>query len=242
MTNNARQLLRLISNSRAICTSAKCNSSSTTTSTTKTRPAVPTARDFRYFCAFQTRWKDNDVYAHLNNIEYNAYFDSIVNQYMLHHVGTRLPHPAGLVKMTTPLGLAVSSTTSFASSISYPNPCIGALSIEQIGKSSVTWKVGLFEAKYLDGIVDGDGGFFFQQNNTAKGSNDNVKQERLIQNQGQDVVLSPRIVFKSGYDNAKAAAYGTFKHVFTNPETQKSVEIPKEFRRGFERVLVEQSD
>ncbi|KAM0786857.1 hypothetical protein ACM66B_002283 [Microbotryomycetes sp. NB124-2] len=198
-----------------------------------TRPVVPTPSAFKYFCAFQTRWKDNDVYSHLNNIEYNAYFDSIVNQYMLHHVGTQLPHPAGLKRMTTPLGLAISSTTTFTASLSYPNPVVGALAVEQLGNSSVTWKVGLFEAHYRGGVVSGDGGFFVEDEQTGQ------KEDRVISRSREEVVLKPTVVLKGGFKDAKAAAFGTFKHVFTDPETQKAVRIPDEWRRAFERLIVD---
>ncbi|KAK4052760.1 hypothetical protein OIV83_002047 [Microbotryomycetes sp. JL201] len=223
------------------------------------RPSVPSPRDFKYFCAFQTRWKDNDVYSHLNNIEYNAYFDSIVNQYMrksnsrsfsrssstklmpkisrrltVHHVGTQLPHPAGLRRMTTPLGLAISSTTTFTASLSYPNPVIGALAVDQLGNSSVTWKVGLFAAEYKGGIVPGDGGFFVRDRNRQTNETD-----RSIDSDKQDIVLEPKIVLRGGFRQAKAAAFGTFKHVFTDPETQKSVKIPQDWRQAFERILID---
>ena len=42
-----------------------------------------TRNDFRHFRAITTRWMDNDVYGHVNNVHYYSYFDTVVNQYLV---------------------------------------------------------------------------------------------------------------------------------------------------------------
>ncbi|MEK7972301.1 acyl-CoA thioesterase, partial [Burkholderia contaminans] len=40
----------------------------------------PRPRDaYRHFLPITTRWMDNDVYGHVNNVVYYSYFDTVVN-------------------------------------------------------------------------------------------------------------------------------------------------------------------
>ncbi|HBS31006.1 MAG TPA: thioesterase, partial [Parvularcula sp.] len=38
---------------------------------------------YKHFLPLQTRWADNDVYGHINNVAYYGYFDTIVNEYLI---------------------------------------------------------------------------------------------------------------------------------------------------------------
>ena len=40
-------------------------------------------QDYREFSFLPTRWKDNDVYGHVNNVEYFSYFDTAINRYLI---------------------------------------------------------------------------------------------------------------------------------------------------------------
>lgn len=46
------------------------------------RAVIPSFRDYKYFSQYMTRWNDNDVYGHLNNVASLSYVDSIVNEYL----------------------------------------------------------------------------------------------------------------------------------------------------------------
>ncbi len=46
------------------------------------RPRPETRSDYRKFMTITTRWMDNDVYGHINNVQYYSYFDTAVNRYL----------------------------------------------------------------------------------------------------------------------------------------------------------------
>jgi len=106
----------------------------------KSSNAEASSEAFKYFLPMQTRWSDNDQYSHLNNVQYAHYFDTVVNEFLINHCGM-VPH-----SQTSPIALAVSADTTYLSSISFPSPVLAALSVVKLGKSSVTYRVGLFEA------------------------------------------------------------------------------------------------
>ena len=39
--------------------------------------------DYSCFYQMKTRWKDNDVYGHVNNVIYYEYFDTAVNLWLI---------------------------------------------------------------------------------------------------------------------------------------------------------------
>jgi len=39
--------------------------------------------DYGYFLAIPTRWMDNDIYGHINNVTYYSYFDTVVARFLL---------------------------------------------------------------------------------------------------------------------------------------------------------------
>ena len=52
--------------------------------------ATPSARsDYPIFYALESRWADNDIYGHINNVAYYAYFDSVVNRFLIEKGGLR---------------------------------------------------------------------------------------------------------------------------------------------------------
>lgn len=115
----------------------------TTTTTTAAAAAVKKAyrdrQDYKYFLPIQTRFSDNDCYGHINNSIYYHYFDTIINEYLIKYCGLELK------STTKPIGLVVASQAQFYASASYPNLITAGLTISKIGKSSVTYRVGIFE-------------------------------------------------------------------------------------------------
>ncbi|TFK98448.1 thioesterase [Pterulicium gracile] len=87
----------------------------------------------------QTRWSDNDQYSHMNNSVYYHLFDSIVNTYLIRHCGL-LPNGPG-----ERIGLVVESHCQFFAPLSFPQPLILGLRVTKLGRSSVTYEVGVFE-------------------------------------------------------------------------------------------------
>ncbi|PKH00349.1 thioesterase family protein [Paraglaciecola sp. MB-3u-78] len=94
--------------------------------------------DFLFFFPITTRWMDNDMFGHVNNINYYSYFDTVVNQFLIEQ--------AGFAPMTSAqIGFIVKSNCSYIRSVSYPEKLIGTFRVDRLGKSSVDYCVGIFK-------------------------------------------------------------------------------------------------
>ncbi|GAB4517768.1 MAG: thioesterase family protein [Haliangiales bacterium] len=94
-------------------------------------------RDYRYFAEISTRWMDNDVYGHINNVTYYSYFDSVANQYLIREGGLDIVH-------SDVIGLVVESGCSYHAPLSYPDPISAGLRVDKLGRSSVTYGICIF--------------------------------------------------------------------------------------------------
>ncbi len=92
---------------------------------------------FPVFYPIHTRWMDNDVYGHVNNVTYYSYFDSTINRYLIEE--GRLDIHNGQV-----VGFVVSSNCQFRQPVAYPEALEAGLKVVKIGNSSVTYEVGIF--------------------------------------------------------------------------------------------------
>lgn len=92
---------------------------------------------YRHFERFATRWRDNDVYAHMNNAVYYEYVDTLVNGWLITHGG--LAVPGGPV-----VCLVVETGCVFHASLGFPEPVEAGLRLERLGTSSITYGAGLF--------------------------------------------------------------------------------------------------
>jgi acyl-CoA thioester hydrolase len=81
---------------------------------------------------------DNDMFGHVNNINYYSYFDTVVNQFLIEQ-GEFEPMTSAQI------GFIVKSNCSYIRSVSYPEKLIGALRVDRLGKSSVDYSVGIFK-------------------------------------------------------------------------------------------------
>ncbi|CAM0138881.1 hypothetical protein VKS41_006340 [Umbelopsis sp. WA50703] len=104
-----------------------------------TAPDQRSRNFYRQFLPIQTRWSDNDQYGHVNNSIYYFYIDTVVNNYLIDKCDLQ---PLSSV---SPIGLVVSSSANFYQPISFPAVVEAGLAIVKIGKSSVTYTVGIFE-------------------------------------------------------------------------------------------------
>ena len=93
---------------------------------------------YRFFLPIPTRWMDNDVYGHVNNVVYYAYFDTVVNTYLIAEGG--LDYTGGLV-----IGLCVESHCNFLASVAFPDALEAGLRVAHVGRSSVRYEVGIFQ-------------------------------------------------------------------------------------------------
>ncbi|OEC36771.1 acyl-CoA thioester hydrolase [Pseudomonas cuatrocienegasensis] len=95
--------------------------------------------DYRHFQPITTRWHDNDVYGHVNNVTYYSYFDSAVNAYLI-EVGGLDIHEGAVV------GFVVSSSCDYFASIAFPERIEVGLRVGKLGNSSVQYELAVFKA------------------------------------------------------------------------------------------------
>jgi acyl-CoA thioester hydrolase len=93
--------------------------------------------EFPRFVSIPTRWMDNDVYGHVNNVVYYSYFDTAVNQFLIER-GVLDIHNGEVV------GFVVDSGCSYFSSISFPDMIHAGIRVAKLGNSSVRYEIALF--------------------------------------------------------------------------------------------------
>jgi acyl-CoA thioester hydrolase len=99
---------------------------------------IPASRaDYVHFRTFTTRWRDNDVYGHVNNAVYYEYVDSIVNGWLIETGG--LPVPGGEV-----VCLVVESACTYHTALAFPGRIEAGLRADRVGRSAITYGIGLF--------------------------------------------------------------------------------------------------
>lgn len=101
------------------------------------RAAIGRRADYQHFMSLQTRWMDNDLYGHVNNVVYYAYFDTLLTRYLIDY--GRLDVREGAV-----VGVAVESLCRFHKSFAFPEIIDGGLRVGKLGRSSVRYEIGLF--------------------------------------------------------------------------------------------------
>lgn len=94
--------------------------------------------DYKHFNPIQTRWMDNDAYAHVNNVVYYSFFDTIVNAYLINE---------GVldIEMSKVVGLVVETQCNYFAPAAFPETLDGALRVAHIGNSSVRYEIGIFK-------------------------------------------------------------------------------------------------
>ncbi|PTQ71142.1 thioesterase family protein [Pseudomonas sp. GV071] len=95
--------------------------------------------DYANFQPITTRWHDNDVYGHVNNVTYYSFFDSAVNTYLI-EVGGLDIHSGPVV------GFVVSSSCDYFASIAFPDRIEIGLRVGKLGNSSVQYELAVFKA------------------------------------------------------------------------------------------------
>ena len=95
--------------------------------------------DYAHFQPITTRWHDNDVYGHVNNVTYYSFFDSAVNTYLI-EVGGLDIHGGAVV------GFVVSSSCDYFASIAFPDRIEIGLRVGKLGNSSVQYELAVFKA------------------------------------------------------------------------------------------------
>ena len=85
-----------------------------------------------------TRWEDEDVYGHVNNVKYYSYFDTAVNGYLIEASGTD-------IRRLDAYGIVAETGSRFLRELRFPFPVEAGLAVTRLGRSSVVYEIGLFQ-------------------------------------------------------------------------------------------------
>ncbi|MFD0683533.1 acyl-CoA thioesterase [Actinomadura fibrosa] len=104
--------------------------------------------DYVHWESVPTRWKDNDVYGHVNNVVHYSLMDTVINEWMI--------RTAGFDPLRSPaIALCVESHCEYKAEVSFPDTIRVGLRIGKLGRSSVRWEVGLVRGSDGTPIAEG---------------------------------------------------------------------------------------
>ena len=101
------------------------------------RAGPPCRADYKVFYPISTRWADNDIYGHVNNVTYYSYFDTAANRYLIEEGGLDISD--GHI-----VGYVVNSGCEYHAPITYPQPIEAGLRVDRLGNSSVQYGLAIF--------------------------------------------------------------------------------------------------
>ncbi|MDB5415174.1 MAG: thioesterase superfamily protein [Rubritepida sp.] len=95
--------------------------------------------DYRWFLAMPTRWMDNDIYGHMNNVHHYSFFDTLVARFLLSH---------GVLDLAASeeVGLVVETGCRYHAPLTFPDEITGGLRVTRLGESSITYGLALFRS------------------------------------------------------------------------------------------------
>ena len=96
--------------------------------------------DYPHFLEIPTRWNDNDVYGHVNNVDYYAFFDTVINEWLINRGGLDIHGGGGAI------GVCAESHCSYREALSFPETVEAGLRVGKLGNSSVRYEIGIFKA------------------------------------------------------------------------------------------------
>lgn len=102
------------------------------------RPQAQERAAYAHFSTITTRWMDNDIYGHVNNVTYYSYFDTAVNRYLI-EAGVLDIHQGEVI------GLVIETHCNYFASLEFPKNVDAGIRVAHIGKSSVRYEIGLFD-------------------------------------------------------------------------------------------------
>ena len=117
--------------------------------------------DYSYFEAINTRWSDNDIYGHVNNVTYYSYFDTVVNSYLIKHANLDI-HNDDVV------GFVVNSSCDYFAPIAYPDEIEVGFRVNNLGNKSVEYGLAIFKQGETNVIACGTFTHVFVDRSSAK--------------------------------------------------------------------------
>lgn len=101
------------------------------------RPSPELRSGYRVFRAITTRWMDNDLYGHVNNVVYYSWFDTAVNALLIERGALDIHHG-------TTVGFVVETQCNYFAPLAFPQTVEAGIRVAHTGGSSVRYEVGLF--------------------------------------------------------------------------------------------------
>lgn len=98
------------------------------------RPLLST---YPYVTTITTRWMDNDIYGHINNVAYYSFFDTAANQLLIERGGLDIAN-------ATIIGLVVESKCTYHAPLAYPQVLRAGVRVERLGNRAVTYGIAIF--------------------------------------------------------------------------------------------------
>ncbi|MGB1287907.1 MAG: acyl-CoA thioesterase [Aggregatilineales bacterium] len=105
---------------------------------TEKSPYNETRADYPHFLTIPTRWRDVDMYSHVNNVVFYSYFDTVIGEYLMREGGLDYEH--GDV-----VGFAVETQCQFLQPVKFPDVLDCGLRVVHLGNSSVRYEIGIFK-------------------------------------------------------------------------------------------------
>ena len=112
------------------------------------RPVLSRRDEYPLLRAIATRWMDNDVYGHVNNVVYYSFFDTVVNATLIDN-GLLDPISSAVI------GLVVESGCKYAASLQFPETIEAGLRVAKLGTSSVRYDIALFRQGHAEAAAEG---------------------------------------------------------------------------------------
>ena len=103
------------------------------------RPHAEPRSAYKAFRPIGTRWSDNDVYGHINNVVYYSWFDTAVNGLLMEQGAIDIH--TGIV-----IGLVVETQCHYFAPLAFPEAVVAGIRVARVGSSSVRYEVGIFAA------------------------------------------------------------------------------------------------
>jgi acyl-CoA thioester hydrolase len=108
----------------------------------------PVRSDFVAWRRMTTRWADDDVYGHMNNATYYELFDTAVNAHLIEATGTD-------IRTLPAVGLVAETSCRYFREVGFPEPVDLGLAVERVGRSSVVYRIGLFQGEGEEAAAEG---------------------------------------------------------------------------------------
>ena len=103
---------------------------------------------YRHFITIPTRWMDNDIYGHVNNVVYYSYFDTVINAYLI--------DPGGLdIHAGEVIGVCAESACRYRAAFAYPDLVEAGLRVGHLGNRAVRYEIGLFKGGVEEAAAEG---------------------------------------------------------------------------------------